>query len=119
MASAPGKHTLPTIGERHKAKSTERTTARARGYDHRWEQFRKANLRKNPICAYCQGQGRVTPATVLDHDLPHNGDPHLFWDNTFTPLCARHHSVDKQRAEARLSGPNLLAWVAAMKAGGG
>ncbi|MFC3312821.1 hypothetical protein ACFOHK_08280 [Falsigemmobacter intermedius] len=51
------------------------------------------------------------PANVLDHDLPHEGDPDLFWRNTFTSLCKRHHDGEKQRAEARFSGEALLAWV--------
>ena len=45
---------------------------------------------------YCLADGRVVPATVLDHDQPREGDPDLFWRNTFTSLCKRHHDGEKQ-----------------------
>ena len=109
MPFAPGKHCLPhhnkTIAPKHKPRIAEmRGSARERGYDSRWDRFSKQHLQLYPLCAYCLADGRVTAAVLVDHDLPHRGDPALFWDNTFTSLCKMHHDVDKQRAEARLLG---------------
>ncbi|CAM3092473.1 HNH endonuclease [Paracoccus nototheniae] len=121
MPPSPGKHRLPhqarVFSPKHKPKIPEaRGTARERGYSARWDRFSLTHLQKHPLCEYCLADGRVTAAVLVDHDLPHRGDPVLFWDNTFTSLCKMHHDVDKQRAEARLSGPDLLAWVARRKA---
>nr|WP_233210020.1 HNH endonuclease [Comamonas sp. 26] len=51
----------------------------------------------------CEAEGRVTAATVVDHVIPHRGDQSLFWRRSnWKPLCAIHHSRDKQREESRL-----------------
>jgi 5-methylcytosine-specific restriction protein A len=62
-------------------------------------------LRDHPLCVHClEGvvlpgelkglKGRVTPATVVDHIIPHRGDPVLFWDRkgNWQGLCAPHHN---------------------------
>lgn len=46
------------------------------GYDRKWRKARKSFLEQNPICS-C-GCGRF--AEVVDHIVPHKGDPVLFWD---------------------------------------
>lgn len=103
---------MATKPQRHKApRRDDRGSARQRGYTKAWERFRRSFLMRNPLCEYCLADGRTTAATVCDHDLPHDHDPSLFWDNTFTALCASHHSGEKQRAEAQLTGDDLLAWV--------
>ena len=66
--------------------------AASRGYDRKWRQARKLFLQKHPLCAECQKEGRLTPATVVDHIIPHRGDQKLFWDEqNWQPLCARCH----------------------------
>ena len=63
-----------------------------RGYDRRWREARAAYLRRHPLCVYCQAEGKLTPATVVDHVLPHRGDMKLFWDvNNWQALCKEHH----------------------------
>lgn len=123
MPPAPPKHRLPHQAARppapkHKPRLSEnRGSARERGYTADWNKFSRQHLRQHPLCEYCLADGKVTAAQVTDHDLPHNGDPDLFWSNTFTSLCHRHHSGEKQRAEARLTGDDLLAWVRQRKVG--
>lgn len=118
MGAAPDRHAIQRIGRRHQPRQPEaRQHAHERGYTKAWERFRLRHLSLHPLCEYCLAAGRVEPATVVDHDLPHRGDRYLFWDNTFTSLCQRHHSIDKQRAEARLTGDDLLRWVDRMKGG--
>ena len=118
MAKAPQQHTRTPIGKQTTHKRTARYKPRearlnssARGYDHRWDKFRRAFLMANPLCEYCLARGRVEPATVCDHDLPHEHDPDLFWNNTFTALCAKDHNSTKQRMERRYKGDALLAAV--------
>ena len=124
MPPAPGKHRLPhqtarASAPKHKPRLKEnRGSARERGYTTAWDKFSKRHLSRHPLCEYCLADGDTTPAQVTDHDLPHNGDPDLFWSNTFTSLCHHHHNGEKQRAEARFKGDDLLAWVRRRKAAG-
>ena len=56
--------------------------ASARGYDTRWREARAIFLKQHPLCAFCQAEGKIVPATVVDHIIPHRGDQRLFWDQT-------------------------------------
>lgn len=52
-----------------------------------WRTARAAFLAEHPVCAGCGA-----PATVVDHTVPHRGDPVLFWDRAcWQPLCASCH----------------------------
>lgn len=63
-----------------------------RGYDRKWRQARDSYLRLHPLCVKCKQQGRLTPATVVDHIIPHRGDEHLFWDTrNWQSLCKSCH----------------------------
>jgi len=75
-----------------------RGSARERGYTRAWEIARGAWLKQHPLCAECERQGRVTPATVVDHVVPHKGDRIKFWDrNSWQSLCAFCHSTKTAR----------------------
>ena len=66
--------------------------ATARGYDGRWQKARAIFLKQHPLCAFCLAEGKVVPATVVDHIIPHRGDQRLFWDQTnWEPLCKKCH----------------------------
>jgi 5-methylcytosine-specific restriction enzyme A len=70
----------------------QRPSATQRGYDARWRKARARYLAEHPLCASCQAEGRLTPATVVDHIVPHRGDTRLFWDETnWAVLCKRCH----------------------------
>ena len=74
--------------------STDRVRggADARGYNSKWRKARVAFLQKHPLCAECQREGKLTPATVVDHIIPHRGDQRLFWDEkNWQPLCKDCH----------------------------
>ena len=61
----------------------ERGTAHERGYTYRWRKYAAAFLRDHPLCECpdcTAGDGRITPAEVVDHRIPHRGDERLFWD---------------------------------------
>ncbi|CAB5708936.1 Uncharacterised protein [Delftia tsuruhatensis] len=80
---------------------TSGQTSSQRGYGYRWQKARVTFLKAQPLCIRCQAEGRVEAATVVDHRIPHRGDQTLFWDTSnWDPLCATHHSRDKQREEA-------------------
>ena len=78
----------------------ERESAGKRGYDSKWRAARMRFLRHHPLCAECMRQGRITPATVVDHIVPHRGNERLFWDETnWQPLCKSCHDQKTGRGE--------------------
>ena len=79
-----------------------RGTAYERGYGHHWRKARVAFLAQHPLCRYCEQQGKIVPATVVDHITPHKGDEVLFWDseNNWQSLCKHCHDSIKAREEA-------------------
>lgn len=76
-----------------KDKDQFRLSSFQRGYDYRWAKARKAYLIAHPLCVECQKKGIITPATDVDHIIPHRGDKKLFWDsNNWQSLCHECHS---------------------------
>ena len=78
----------------HMAWSSDRLrgSADARGYDARWRAARKQYLTRHPLCVECLKENKLTPATVVDHIVPHRGDQKLFWDESnWQPLCKDCH----------------------------
>jgi hypothetical protein len=47
----------------------------------------------------CLDQGKVVPAEIVDHIIPHKGDINLFWLGKLQSLCATCHSSTKQQLE--------------------
>ena len=81
---------------------TDKRTTAARGYGGRWQRESKRFLREpeNVLCGMCQAEGRTVAAQVVDHVIPHRGDPTLFWHRgNWQGLCKTHHSRDKQSEE--------------------
>lgn len=69
-------------------------------YNYQWQKARKIFLQHHPLCIMCTNEGRVTPATVVDHIINHKGNEKLFWDiGNWQPLCKKHHDSDKQRVD--------------------
>jgi 5-methylcytosine-specific restriction protein A len=67
-------------------------------YTYQWRKASKEFLKKHPLCVHCEREGRLTPATEVDHIKPHGGDRKLFWNtNNWQPLCKSCHS--KKTAE--------------------
>ena len=78
----------------HMGWSTDRLRGGAayRGYDRKWREARLEYLRRHPLCIKCWKEGRLTPATVVDHIIPHRGDQYLFWDQeNWQALCKDCH----------------------------
>lgn len=78
-----------------------KTSSNDRGYGYKWQQARLQHLQQQPLCVYCERQGRITAASVVDHKIPHRGDMNLFWDRAnWQSLCSACHSSVKQKEEA-------------------
>lgn len=79
---------------------TDKQTSAQRGYGYKWQKARERHLANHPLCVYCDRQGLVTAAAVVDHVTPHRGDMTLFWDQAnWQSLCSSCHSSVKQREE--------------------
>ena len=69
----------------------------------RYVKMRKRFLRDKPLCAECERQGVVTPAQELDHIIPVEKAPELFWDEeNMQGLCRVCH---KRKSDAELRRP--------------
>lgn len=64
-----------------------------------WKRRRAEQLSREPLCWMCKRDGRATAATVADHDPPHKGDEHAFWNGPLKSLCKPHHDREKQSEE--------------------
>ena len=90
------------------------TRGRQRAYDQRrnetqlhrawyslalWRRRRAHQLANEPLCCTCTEAGRVTPATIADHIVPHRGDWALFVGGELQSLCKHHHDSAKHAEE--------------------
>jgi 5-methylcytosine-specific restriction protein A len=71
----------------------ERNEMNSKIYNNRWRKASKAYLKDNPLCVHCKKEDRLTPATEVDHIIPHGGDMKRFWDKSnWQSLCKKCHS---------------------------
>ena len=80
--------------------ATNRFETVAEGFDprkarstSRYQRERTAYLRENPFCAECKREERTVVATELDHIIPVEERPDLFWNQktNWQGLCRFHH----------------------------
>ena len=77
-----------------------RPTAARRGYDARWHPAIAAYKDIHPWCIGCWVIGVRRETEVVDHVVPHRGDPALFWcEANWQPSCAWHHGAIKPALE--------------------
>lgn len=74
--------------ERESFDRKQRASAAQRGYDARWQRYRKYFISRHPLCAECGRMGEV-----VDHIIPHKGSRALFWDESnHQTLCISCHN---------------------------
>jgi len=82
------------IALKYKEEDKNRLSSTKRGYDNRWRKARLGFLRAHPLCEECLKEGIIVEATVVDHIIPHEGVPSLFWDESnWQSLCKMHHDI--------------------------
>lgn len=90
MPKLPAQHKPPQI---FPPAARPRPTAHRRGYGTRWQRLRRTFLARHPLCVMCLANGDVTPATVVDHIVPHKGDQAKLWDiDNLQSLCEKCHN---------------------------
>ncbi len=65
----------------------------------RWKKRAHAQLAAQPLCAFCLRTNKITPATIVDHVVPHRGNEYAFWNGEVQSLCAYHHNSHKKQDE--------------------
>ncbi|WP_340616993.1 HNH endonuclease [Xenorhabdus entomophaga] len=80
--------------EARRQQDKQRGTRTERGYSNRWGRYRLMYLKANPLCVHCLTQNSYTPATIVDHIIPIDGDSDvLFWpDFNHQALCHGCHN---------------------------
>lgn len=80
----------------------QRGSAVDRGYDPRWQRYRKVYLAEHPLCinyAECRHA-----ATVIDHIVPMSRGG-IFWDeNNHQPMCKSCHDRKTAKKDGRWTG---------------
>ena len=66
-----------------------------------WRKRQQHQLRVQPLCEMCLREGRLTPATCVDHIEPHRGDYTKFRLGQLQSLCASCHNSTKKIIEHR------------------
>jgi len=74
-----------------------------------WRKRSRRQRREQPLCAMCLALGRVVPATVADHLVPHRGDWNAFLTGTLQSVCFSCHNSKKFTDEARGYGRTVGA----------
>lgn len=79
---------------------SRRENSHKRGYTNKWRDARAQYLREHSLCVHCMRNNFITPATEVDHIVPHKGDMNLFWDRkNWQPLCKTCHSAKTVRED--------------------
>jgi 5-methylcytosine-specific restriction protein A len=70
-----------------------RNTDYSRMYTWNWRKYSSTYLKAHPLCLKCLEDGKLIPATEVDHIIPHKGDKDLFWlEDNHQGLCKPCHS---------------------------
>ncbi len=87
-----------TFCAEHGGGMTEKGKQNSRLYNKTaWSQIRSRELSKQPLCAACLLEGKVSVAEHVDHVFPHRREESKFHRNLFQSLCASHHTLKTQQ----------------------
>ena len=75
-----------------------RESSHRRGYDRNWRKVRLMVLNEEPLCRECTKEGRITPATEVDHI---DGNARNLWRENLQPLCKSCHSKKTAKEQGR------------------
>ena len=83
----------------------------------RWLKLRAHILDKEPLCVDCKKEGKVTPATVVDHIKAIDGedDPLFYDEHNLQSLCDKCHRKKTRKDNSRYSTSNIAKGKALMK----
>lgn len=96
----------PSVLKLRAISATKRKSTTRRGYNYKWQKAREVFLLERPLCVDCMAASIVRSAVVVDHIIPHNDDPVLFWDReNWQGLCTSHHSKKTASRDGGFGNP--------------
>lgn len=102
------RHSNPVVHQ--KTADARRGSSTERGYDSRWQRYRKIFLDSYPFCIACVNLpcrscliDHIIPVRQSDSDESGGADP-LFWVTwNHQPLCRMHHAIKTNTVDAEIS----------------
>lgn len=100
MPYAPRSHLSKRERQRKQQLDLRRGTPAERGYDKDWYAVREVFIKEHPLCLFCEQEGKVVPAEVVDHIISISEDPSLrLVKSNLRSLCKRHHDSRTAREQ--------------------
>ncbi len=72
-------------------KRHERESPRARGYGSQWDRLSARIRRRQPFCRWCDQEGRLEFAALVDHKMPVADGGAFYDEQNLWPICLAHH----------------------------
>ena len=97
--------------EKHKKEMMKVQNDRtAKMYTYQWRKASKEFLKKHPLCVHCEREGRLTPATEVDHIKPHtvvtgNSSGTKTTGNRFVKVVTPRRPLKKMEASEIIQNP--------------
>lgn len=66
-----------------------------------WRRARAEVLAANPCCTRCRAEGRLVPATEVDHVIPISKGGAWFDPDNLDPICESHHAKKTREDEGK------------------
>lgn len=97
-----GQGSLDDARARAREADHHRGSFRERGYSSLWDRSSRIYRAAHPLCVGCQAIGVVKATELVDHVIPHKGDPALMWgEHNWQACCRWHHDQVKQILERK------------------
>jgi len=94
MPNAPKGISKPWLPKRETNKHNDRKRDENDKFysTNQWKQLRDYFIKRNPICSWCDEEGKTKLADVVDHILPIKKGGSRTDENNLQSLCHRHHN---------------------------
>ena len=86
--------TLPTTFKRKQVASKPRPHRTYKTSGGTWRKIRAAHLAREPLCRVCKQQGKITPATQVDHIDGNSANNN---QDNYQAICAPCHQIKSNR----------------------
>ena len=95
------KHETKYKKEKWKQADSKRGTSKERGYGANHRKLRKIVLAEEPLCRHCKQEGRLVPATEMDHI---DGNVYNLERDNLQGLCKSCHSKKTVKEQGGFKG---------------
>jgi 5-methylcytosine-specific restriction protein A len=107
MPMRPPIHSRQHVGITHDAYEETRLSPSKRGYDRTEQKVARLYLDAHPLCVQCLLEGRIEPATDVDHIEPISRGGARLDESNLQSLCHAHHSAKTATEQHGHAQPDL------------